>query len=93
MLKKGCPDKIELTPLLLFELYTYNYQRTLFEKILNDKIDDAMRAVEEKNSSGCFGNKNQVDSENQGVEEFSLNIFIELLNILDIMVCLQFEKF
>ena len=93
MLKKGCPDKIELTPLLLFELYTYNYQRTLFEKILNDKIDDAMRAVEEKNSSGCFGKKNQVDSENQGVEEFSLNIFIELLNILDIMVFLKLEKF
>ena len=27
-----------LTPQLLFELYTYNYQRTLFEKLLNDKI-------------------------------------------------------
>ncbi len=35
------PEK--LTPQLLFEMYTFNYQRTLFEKILNDKIDDAER--------------------------------------------------
>ena len=27
-----------LTPRLLFELYTFNFQRTLFEKILNDKV-------------------------------------------------------
>jgi hypothetical protein len=36
------PQKV--TPRLLFELYTFNYQRTLFEKLLNDKIDDAIRA-------------------------------------------------
>ena len=35
------PKKV--TPRLLFELYTFNYQRTLFEKLLNDKIDDAIR--------------------------------------------------
>lgn len=37
------PEKV--TPRFLFELYTYNYQRTLFEKVLNDKTDDAIRKV------------------------------------------------
>lgn len=69
-----------VTPRLLFELYTFNYQRTLFEKLLNDKIDDALRVI----------NANPDQKQRRSVPnstELNLDVFIELLNLLDSMVC------
>ena len=75
---------------MLFELYTFNYQRTLFEKILNDKIDDAERAVESvrKIKKRSDDPNFEVFDENHvfeasGGNEADLTVFIELLNILD----------
>ncbi|CBY18263.1 unnamed protein product [Oikopleura dioica] len=69
------PHKV--TPRLLFELYTFNYQRTLFEKLLNDKIDDAIRKNKGKH-------KAKKDIEAPGSTNApNLSIFVELLNIFD----------
>ena len=88
--KKILSNPDQITPQLLFELYTFNYQRTLFEKILNDKIDDAERAVEKvrKIKSRKDDPNFNIFDENHVFEEFvgneaDLTVFIELLNILD----------
>lgn len=80
-----------LTPQLLFELYTYNYQRTLFEKLLNDKIDDAERVVDdlkkikrrEDDVKFNFYDENHEFEPTRSENEPDLRYFIELLNILD----------
>lgn len=80
-----------LTPQLLFELYTYNYQRTLFEKLLNDKIDDAERVVDdlkkikrrEDDAKFNFYDENHEFETPRSDNDPDLRYFIELLNILD----------
>lgn len=80
-----------LTPQLLFELYTYNYQRTLFEKLLNDKIDDAERVVDdlkkikrrEDDSKFNFYDESHEFEPARSDDDPDLRYFIELLNILD----------
>ena len=89
--KKRSNKTLLVNPLkLLFELYTFNYQRTLFEKILNDKIDDAERAVDtvrkvkrrEDDPDFKIFDENHV-FEQSSENEADLTVFIELLNILD----------
>ena len=75
----------------MFELYTFNYQRTLFEKILNDKIDDAERAVcdvrkiKSRRDDPNFEvfDENHIFKKADNDDEADLTVFIELLNILD----------
>ena len=82
------PEK--LTPRLLFQLYTHNYDRTLFEKLLRDKLDDALRVISKDTvrnirrgtpSLSCFAD-----------HHINLDTFIELLNILDEVVSLKIKK-
>ena len=74
-------DTSKVTPRLLFELYTFNYQRTLFEKLLNDKIDDALRVIERDDFKKTRRNSTLFD-----LGGLNLDTFIELLNILDEVV-------
>ena len=76
-----------VTPRLLFELYTFNYQRTLFEKLLNDKIDDALRVINSSQSKGDSSRKSSLFDAQTGL---NLDVFIELLNLLDLMVCTNY---
>ena len=82
------PEK--LTPRLLFQLYTHNYDRTLFEKLLHDKLDDALRVISRDKvrnirrgtpSLSCFAD-----------HHINLDTFIELLNILDEVVSLYHKE-
>jgi len=74
-----------ITPRLLFEFYTFNYERTLFEKILTDKLDDAQRIV---NFEKKTADMTHCDSFN----DINLDIFIEILNILDEILLLDTSR-